>query len=105
MVPRIDTRYAASIISQVDDPERTQLDVYYPPATPSSTAPVLFFVYGGGYGSGDRRLPAPFSLVYANLGAFYAEKGLVGPHTLAVLVSDILSDSSPSSLITAFCQT
>ncbi|KIP05065.1 hypothetical protein PHLGIDRAFT_108726 [Phlebiopsis gigantea 11061_1 CR5-6] len=57
--------------------DRHQLDVYYPPATPSGTAPVLFFVYGGGYASGDRRMPAPRSLVYANLGAFYAERGFV----------------------------
>ena len=54
-----------------------QLDVYYP--DPSSVSddrvPVLFFVYGGGFTSGSRRIPSPFDLAYSNLGTFFAKRG------------------------------
>jgi len=57
--------------------DRHQLDVYYPSATPTGKAPVLFFVYGGGYYSGDKQMAAPRELVYTNVGAFFAKQGLV----------------------------
>ncbi|EKM51247.1 uncharacterized protein PHACADRAFT_200066 [Phanerochaete carnosa HHB-10118-sp] len=57
--------------------DRHQLDVYYPSTTPTGKAPVLFFIYGGGYHSGDRQMAAPRDLVYANVGAFFARQGLV----------------------------
>ena len=53
----------------------SQLDVYYPGSTPTGKAPVLFFVYGGGYHSGARQMAAPRQLVYSNVGAFFAERG------------------------------
>ncbi|KIK64243.1 hypothetical protein GYMLUDRAFT_221578 [Collybiopsis luxurians FD-317 M1] len=54
--------------------DRHKLDVYYPekPASNGKT-PVLFHVYGGGYVSGAR----PADLVYANIGAYFANKGFI----------------------------
>ncbi|KAF8151671.1 alpha/beta hydrolase domain-containing protein [Crassisporium funariophilum] len=59
--------------------DRHQLDVYYPIAAPKSgTTPILFFIYGGGFNTGDRLLsPATFGLVYACLAAFYARRGFI----------------------------
>ncbi|KII86579.1 hypothetical protein PLICRDRAFT_55506 [Plicaturopsis crispa FD-325 SS-3] len=57
------------------DLERNQLDVYYPP-TPGK-APVLFFVYGGGFTTGDRILEGASSLIYANMGSFFARRGFL----------------------------
>jgi len=56
--------------------DRHKLDVYYP-AEPlaSGKTPVLFFLYGGSYMSGDRILPAPADLAYANVGAYFSRKG------------------------------
>lgn len=60
--------------------DRHQLDVYYPikPATDSSGKTRIFvFIYGGGYVSGERQLPAPFDLAYACVGAYYAHRGFI----------------------------
>ncbi|CDO73880.1 hypothetical protein BN946_scf185016.g37 [Trametes cinnabarina] len=61
------------------DTERHKLDVYYPTVgtTSSGPTPVLFFVYGGGFTSGARRLDPPYDLLYANLGAFFAKQGIL----------------------------
>ncbi|EKM76363.1 hypothetical protein AGABI1DRAFT_108898 [Agaricus bisporus var. burnettii JB137-S8] len=56
--------------------ERRQLDIYYPPTIQSSKTPVLFWIYGGGFVSGDRVLPLP-SLSYPNVGAFFARQGAI----------------------------
>ncbi|GJE90533.1 alpha/beta hydrolase [Phanerochaete sordida] len=56
---------------------RRQLDVYYPSSTSTGRAPVLFFVYGGGYAGGSRKMSPPHELVYANVGAFFAKHGLI----------------------------
>ncbi|KIK64242.1 hypothetical protein GYMLUDRAFT_241425 [Collybiopsis luxurians FD-317 M1] len=58
--------------------DRHKLDVYYPekPASNGKT-PVLFHVYGGGYASGARTLPEPADLAYANIGAYFANKGFI----------------------------
>jgi hypothetical protein len=54
------------------------LDVYYPLTPhPSGKTPILFFVYGGSFTTGERNLNAKFGLVYANLGAFFARQGIV----------------------------
>ncbi|GJJ14199.1 hypothetical protein Clacol_008461 [Clathrus columnatus] len=54
--------------------ERHKLDVYYPPEG-TSNAPILFFVYGGGFVSGSRnRLPG---IYFDNIGAFYAKRGVL----------------------------
>ncbi|PPQ67774.1 hypothetical protein CVT25_009078 [Psilocybe cyanescens] len=57
--------------------DRHQLDVYYPleQGTREKT-PILFFIYGGGFNSGERSIsPKSFGLVYACVGAFYARRG------------------------------
>lgn len=54
---------------------RQKLDLY--PAA-NSTAPILVFLYGGGLVLGDKIMPSelvPDSLVYANIGSFYAQRG------------------------------
>ncbi|KAJ7696205.1 Alpha/Beta hydrolase protein [Mycena rosella] len=55
--------------------ERHQLDVYSP--TTGNNHPILFFVYGGGFVTGERTLPAPADLCYGNLGLYFAQKGFV----------------------------
>ncbi|KAG6836078.1 hypothetical protein H0H93_011621 [Arthromyces matolae] len=57
---------------------RHQLDVYYP-LTPSSGGKtrVLLWTYGGGFTSGDRRLPPPTDIAYANVGSFFARRGFI----------------------------
>ena len=53
--------------------------MYYPPVesviNPGKKAPILVFVYGGGWASGDRVFPPPYDLGYTNVGAFFAKKG------------------------------
>ncbi|TFK38475.1 alpha/beta hydrolase domain-containing protein [Crucibulum laeve] len=58
--------------------ERHKLDVYYPIGLDANyTAPVLVFIYGGGFNSGERTFPEPFDLGYACLGAYFARQGFV----------------------------
>ncbi|OCH87029.1 alpha/beta-hydrolase [Obba rivulosa] len=60
--------------------DRHQLDIYYPPAgiePAGGKAPILFFVYGGGFVNGDRVFAAPYDLVYRNVGAFFAKQGII----------------------------
>lgn len=55
--------------------------MYYPPvdvlAKCNDKPPILIFVYGGGYTVGDRRRSPPLDLVYANVGAFFARRGIL----------------------------
>ncbi|KAJ7598542.1 alpha/beta hydrolase domain-containing protein [Mycena floridula] len=68
-VPRKTFQYGAT--------ERHQLDIYYPPVPASSRkTKVLFWIYGGGFVTGDRNLPET-ALVYANLGAYFARQGII----------------------------
>ncbi|KAM5542092.1 hypothetical protein V8D89_004402 [Ganoderma adspersum] len=65
---------------QFGDTDRHQLDVYYPdPAAVSGDGPVpvLFFIYGGGFVMGDRKYKPPLDLGYANLGTFFAKRGIL----------------------------
>ncbi|KAI0031287.1 Alpha/Beta hydrolase protein [Vararia minispora EC-137] len=55
--------------------ERNKLDIYYP-APGVATAPVLVFIYGGGFMTGERALPPP-ALVFANVGAYFAARGFL----------------------------
>ncbi|KAJ7463317.1 alpha/beta-hydrolase [Mycena latifolia] len=58
------------------DTERHQVDVYSP--LPSETKPpVLLFVYGGGFVTGERTLPAPADLGYGNLGLYFSKSGFL----------------------------
>ncbi|KAK0452062.1 Alpha/Beta hydrolase protein [Desarmillaria tabescens] len=52
------------------------LGVYYPP-TPRPDTPILVFSYGGGFYIGARMLPAPASIIYHNLGSFFATRGFI----------------------------
>ncbi|KAJ6549050.1 Alpha/Beta hydrolase protein [Mycena vulgaris] len=56
--------------------DRHQLDVYYPTRT-GKKHPLLIYVYGGGFVSGERTLPAPVDLGYGNLGLYFAQRGFV----------------------------
>ncbi|KAI0702392.1 Alpha/Beta hydrolase protein [Cerioporus squamosus] len=59
--------------------DRHQLDVYYPnpKKVSGSSVPVLFFEYGGGFVSGDRRIDQPYDLGYANVGVFFGQRGIM----------------------------
>lgn len=59
---------------------RNELDVYYPlnsTLTKGGKTPILFFVYGGGYNSGSKEFPEPFSMGYRALGSFFAQHGFI----------------------------
>jgi acetyl esterase/lipase len=66
----------------VPNTEYTQLDVYYPPTITTTTVstgtkpPILIFHYGGGFTVGNRIIPYQ-DLVYRNLGAFFAARGIL----------------------------
>ncbi|KIJ40222.1 hypothetical protein M422DRAFT_256760 [Sphaerobolus stellatus SS14] len=54
--------------------ERHQLDIYYPPEG-TTDAPILFFIYGGGFIMGSRQIIP--GLMYDNVGAFFAQRGIL----------------------------
>ncbi|KAH9895849.1 alpha/beta hydrolase domain-containing protein [Cubamyces lactineus] len=76
---RSEIESVASKTFRYGETERHNLDVYYPPAntTTNGPVPVLFFVYGGGFVMGDRKLEPPYDLSYTNLGAFFAKRGII----------------------------
>ncbi|KAG6895199.1 hypothetical protein C0992_002619, partial [Termitomyces sp. T32_za158] len=63
---------------QYGSTDRHKLDVYYP-ITPSSTGKtqILVWLYGGGFVTGERQLPAPADLGYATVGSFFAHRGFI----------------------------
>ena len=68
--------------------------MYYPCSTGSEKAPLLFFVYGGGYVSGAKVLDPPNELKHKNIGAFFAKQGYVTgvwlPYYRSILTSYLL---------------
>ncbi|KAF8966094.1 Alpha/Beta hydrolase protein [Flammula alnicola] len=69
-IPKKSFKYGAT--------DRHQLDVYYPTTVTSEKTPILFFIYGGGFNTGERSIsPRTFGLVYACVGAFYARRGYI----------------------------
>lgn len=55
---------------------RQKLDIYLSPQQSDKT-PILVFFYGGGLSRGDKIVPmVPESLVYHNLGSFFAQRGI-----------------------------
>ncbi|KIJ40221.1 hypothetical protein M422DRAFT_32288 [Sphaerobolus stellatus SS14] len=54
--------------------DRHQVDVYYPPKG-TSNAPVLFFIYGGGFLMGSRDVVP--GLLFDNIGSFFAQRGIL----------------------------
>lgn len=55
------------------DPEKNLLDLYRPKG---SGWPVLVFIHGGGWTSGDKSYRAGGADIYANIGRFYAARGI-----------------------------
>ena len=58
---------------------RQQLDVYSPKSPEKFSrkpAPILIFIYGGGFLIGDKTLPE-VPLVHANIGHFFTERGFI----------------------------
>ena len=63
------------------------LDVYYPPdIKKGSTQKVLVFLFGGGFFAGNKNHPKSPDYVFANLGTWFASKGIttvIGNYRLA----------------------
>lgn len=55
------------------DPKKNLLDLYLPTGT---GWPVLVFIHGGGWTSGDKDLRAGGADIYGNIGRFYAAHGI-----------------------------
>jgi acetyl esterase/lipase len=55
------------------DPEKNLRDLYRPKGT---GWPVLVFIHGGGWTSGDKGLRAGGADIYGNIGRFYASRGI-----------------------------
>ena len=55
------------------DPEKNRLDLFHPLGT---GWPVLVFIHGGGWTSGDKDLRAGGADIYGNVGRFYASHGI-----------------------------
>src|SRR5690606_35188130 len=53
--------------------EKTRLDLFFPAG---SGWPVMVFVHGGGWSSGDKDLRVGGRDVYRNIGRFYAARGI-----------------------------
>lgn len=51
--------------------------MYYPPTSEDAKPPILIFAYGGGFTSGERIRAPPADLIYRNVGAFFASRGLL----------------------------
>lgn len=76
-----DTILAAYEVVSYGPDIRQKLDIY---SSNSSTSPILIFLYGGAWVTGDRVLEAiPNGLVYRNLGYYFAEK-----HGLETIIPD-----------------
>lgn len=76
MGPLNETRWVISDItpSTTHLENNPKLDVYYPPYG-RSNVPILFFVYGGEFVTGSRDLFP--GLVFENIGAFFAKRGIL----------------------------
>ncbi len=55
------------------DPKKHRLDLFRPTGT---GWPVLVFIHGGGWTSGDKNLRAGGADIYGNIGRFYAARGI-----------------------------
>jgi len=56
--------------------DRHKLDVYHPMIHSEETK-VLIWVYGGGFVTGERQMPAPVDLAYAFIGSYFARQGFI----------------------------
>lgn len=75
-------------------PHYLQLDIYYPQETSESSSsgktPILFFIYGGGFTTGDRSFPPPADLAYANVATYFAQRGFITVIPDYRLVPDVI---------------
>lgn len=58
------------------DPQKHKLDLFLPPAETPAGFPVLVFVHGGYWTTGDRALLVGGKDIYGNIGRFYASRGI-----------------------------
>lgn len=58
------------------DPQKHRLDLYVPPDAAARPWPVMVFVHGGGWTSGDRAMRAGGHDVYGNIGRYFAAHGV-----------------------------
>jgi acetyl esterase/lipase len=58
------------------DPDKHRLDLFLPDPAASEAGPVMVFVHGGGWISGDRALHMGGRDVYRNIGRFFAGRGV-----------------------------
>lgn len=72
----IQKQYASRETHSYGSDPRQELDVYFPHQYSSKT-PVLLFLFGGGFFMGEKRDPQFPELIYANLGAFFCNKGFI----------------------------
>jgi carboxylesterase type B len=62
--------------------------VYFPKENDSGSAPILFFVYGGGFVEGAKILDPPYNLIHKNVGAFFAGQGYVSSYHRSFVCAD-----------------
>lgn len=58
------------------DPQKHKLDLFLPPVETPAGFPVLVFVHGGYWTTGDRGLLVGGRDIYGNIGRFYASQGI-----------------------------
>jgi acetyl esterase/lipase len=58
------------------DPQKHKLDLFLPPRDTPAGFPVLVFVHGGYWTTGDRALLVGGKDIYGNIGRFYARHGI-----------------------------
>ncbi len=83
LIPHL-TPNAAKIRSQYDkmethaygpDPQQ-EVDIYYPAESTDAT-PVLLYLFGGGFFSGNKQHQASPDLIFANFGGFFCSHGFI----------------------------
>ncbi|KAF5349981.1 hypothetical protein D9756_009089 [Leucocoprinus leucothites] len=62
---------------QYGNTDRHKLDIYYPSKSQTGKTPIVFWIYGGGFVTGERVLAPPFDVTYTNVGAFFADQGFI----------------------------
>ncbi|MCA0269787.1 MAG: alpha/beta hydrolase [Bacteroidetes bacterium] len=74
--PLPERRVVADVAYRADGNAKHRLDFYLPDASPQPT-PVVVFVHGGGWNTGDKNLTLGPHDLYANVGRFFARHGVL----------------------------